>query len=443
MALKDMYRVIRGDSFPRTLEIAFIDDGGNVQTRRFEKKGWEIGGEVKGLRSGDNPDQEAALYMPVDGDLAIGATRILSAGNFLTSDAELLQSGKHPGKINLTDVDNALNLLRYLMDEPTVAIMKHNNPCGVATRQRLSEAYVEADLADRVAAFGGAIVMNRPCDIDTANEIVRRYAEVVAAADFEEGVMGILSKKKDLRVVRIPNMADLGRFAQERYIDLKSLVDGGIVAQLSFVPKMDPSTWQPAETEYKGVIYKVNRQPTEAEIKDMKFGWAVEAAVSSNSVIYVKNGATIGIGTGEQDRVGVAEIARDKAYRKLADRLCFIEYGLPMNDLLLLVYHKEKDISGSYENPKTAELGGKSLGQLYDMRDSVMEIVEGMNGGLNKAVMISDAFFPFRDGADVGLREGVTAILQAGGSNRDYETIQACNEVNAAMMFTGQRSFKH
>jgi len=131
-------------------------------------------------------------------------------------------------------------------------------------------------------------------------------------------------------------------------------------------------------------------------------------------VIYVKNDVTVGIGTGEQDRVGVAEIARDKAYRKLADRYCFEQYGIAYNELT---------------NPtQKAEIDNR---------------VKNEKGGLIGAAMVSDAFFPFRDGVDVGLREGVSAVIQPGGSDNDYQSIEACNEAGATMVYTGQRSFKH
>ena len=146
----------------------------------------------------------------------------------------------------------------------------------------------------------------------------------------------------------------------------------------------------------------------------MLFGWLVESGITSNSVIYVKDGVTVGIGTGEQDRVGVAEIARDKAYRKLADRICWENHGKPYNLL-----DQEED------------------------RREIEEAVKEQRGGLKGACMVSDAFFPFRDGVDVGLREGVTAVIQPGGSLNDHEVIQACNEAGATMVFTGQRAFKH
>jgi phosphoribosylaminoimidazolecarboxamide formyltransferase/IMP cyclohydrolase len=210
------------------------------------------------------------------------------------------------------------------MDTPAVVIVKHNNPCGVAISDKLATAYHKALMADRVAAFGGAVAVNRPLDLETAKLIVETYCEVVVAPEFEEGVMDILNSKKNLRVFLIRNASRLASYANYRSLEMKSLIDGGVITQWSFVPQAQQTgDFLPAETEYKGQLYKVERQPTEQELADMLFGWKVEAGVTSNSVLYVKDGVTVGIGTGEQDRVGVAEIARDKAYRKLADKLCW------------------------------------------------------------------------------------------------------------------------
>jgi phosphoribosylaminoimidazolecarboxamide formyltransferase/IMP cyclohydrolase len=412
--LKQMYKTILGDNFPPRMEVSFIDEK-TRQTLLYEKVGWKIEGEEKGLRYGENPGQEAALYRLTNGNLILGETEMLLPGNYLASDIELLQSGKHPGKTNLTDADNALNILRYLTDKPTVVIVKHNNPCGVAQSDSLEDAYTKANLADRVAAFGGCIAMNRAVDLATAEAIVQQYAEVVVAPEFEAGSLDMLARKKNLRVIRIANIERLQNFVGQRCVDFKSLIDGGIIAQWSFVPQTRTAAELTlGSCEYQGQAYHIQRPPTEAETADLLFGWLVEAGVTSNSVLYVKDGVTIGIGTGEQDRVGVAEIARDKAYRKLADRYCFEETGVAYNDL---------------EDPER-----KSA---YDAR------VAEEKGGLIGAAMVSDAFFPFRDGVDVGLREGVTAVVQPGGSLNDYQVIEACNDAGATMVFTGQRSFKH
>jgi phosphoribosylaminoimidazolecarboxamide formyltransferase/IMP cyclohydrolase len=409
-----MYRTIMDDHFPPRMEVSFVE-GGKRQTLVYDKATWVIDGVEKGLRYGENPGQEAALYKLVNGNLALGQVKNIQPGRYLASEAELLQSGKHPGKTNITDADNSLNILRYFTDRPTVVIVKHNNPCGVARSETLLDAYVKANRADRVAAFGGCIACNRPVDRATAEAIARQYAEVVVAPDFEEGVMDIFGRKKSLRVMRIANMARLQGFVGQPFVELKSLIDGGQIVQWSFVPvTRSPTDLKIAECEYKGRIYRAKRDPLPKEYEDLLFGWFVEAGVTSNSVIYVKDQVTVGIGTGEQDRVGVAEIARDKAYRKLADRYCFEAHGIAYNDL------RDAD--------KKAEIDAR---------------VAKEKGGLIGAAMVSDAFFPFRDGVDVGIREGVRSVIQPGGSENDYQVIEACNEADVAMVFTGQRSFKH
>ncbi|MFH2045065.1 MAG: IMP cyclohydrolase [Pseudomonadota bacterium] len=412
--LKKMYKTIMDDHFPPAMEISFVD-GDKRQTLFYEKVSWTIDNIRKGLRYGENPGQEAALYKLVNGNLVLGETATILSGKYLVSDAELLQSGKHPGKTNLTDADNALNILRYFVDQPAAVIVKHNNPCGVALSDKLVDAYVKANIADRIAAFGGCIALNRPVDISTAEAISMQYAEVVVAPEFEEGVMDIFAKKKNLRVIKIGNIEKLHNFVGERFVEFKSLIDGGIVAQWSFVPEArSKKDLRLAECNYKGQNYKINREPTDKEYEDMLFGWLVESGVTSNSVIYVKDKVTVGIGTGEQDRVGVAEIARDKAYRKLADRYCFEQYGVSYNDF----------------NDK-------------DKKTEIDQRVANEKGGLTGAAMVSDAFFPFRDGVDVGLREGISCVIQPGGSENDYQSIDACNEAGVAMVYTGQRSFKH
>jgi phosphoribosylaminoimidazolecarboxamide formyltransferase/IMP cyclohydrolase len=216
--------------------------------------------------------------------------------------------------------------------------------------------------------------------------------------------------------MRIPAMERLEKWALRRVLDFRALLDGSLIVQESFVSRIaSRSDFLPARwVDKEGKAYEVEREPAEAEWEDMLFGWAVETGITSNSVIFVKGGVTLGIGTGEQDRVGVAEFARDKAYRKLEDRLLWERSGTAWN--------QSKD-----ERAKAA----------------VREEVASLNAGLRGSVMVSDAFFPFRDGIEVGLREGASAVVQPGGGIRDRESIEACNEYGAAMKFTGQRCFRH
>jgi phosphoribosylaminoimidazolecarboxamide formyltransferase/IMP cyclohydrolase len=411
---KTAYRRMMDDHFPAGMEISFVGEEGR-QTLVYEKATWVIEGQEKGLRYGENPGQEAALYRLVNGNLTLGGVTMISPGRHLASDIQLLQSGKHPGKINITDADSALNILRYFGATPCAIIVKHNNPCGAAKGASLADAYHKAHMADRLAAFGGAIALNREVDRQTAELISETYAEVVLAPEFGPGVMEIFSRWKNLRVMKISRMDRLQEYVGQTFVDFTSLMDGGIVAQTAFVPATrGVADFLPAQAVHDGKEFSVTRAPNARELEDLLFGWLVETGITSNSVIYVKDGATVGIGTGEQDRVGVAEIARDKAYRKLADRLSWESFQAPYSVLDKL-----------------------------EARAEIDREVARQKGGIAGSCMVSDGFFPFRDGVDVGIREGVTAIVQPGGSDRDFETITACNEAGVSMVFTGQRCFKH
>lgn len=427
--LKKMYKTIMDDHFPDEMTITFGD-----QKLLYRKRAWKIADEKtgelieKGLRYGENPDQEAALFELVNGNVVLGDCRFIEPGNGLVSsisEEDMVQAGKHPGKTNLTDLDNALNILKYLTDRPSAAILKHNNPCGVAYGTTVAEAYGRANMADRIAAFGGCLVVNRALDKRTAEMVAANYLEVVSAPDFEEGVIDILGKRKNLRIVRIGRIQNLDAYRSRRFIDFKCLIDGGIIVQQSPVNRIrSREDFLPAKTIYKGAEYAIERRPDAQDYDDMLFGWNVEQGITSNSVIYVKDGVTVGIGTGEQDRVGVAEIAVFKAYTKYADALCFKTYGIPYKTYELEASQGKRDRAALHEIDEQAQ------------KDK---------GGLIGSTMVSDAFFPFRDGIDVGIKEGIRAVVQPGGSERDFEVIEACNQAlpKITMVFTGQRAFKH
>lgn len=425
--LKKMYRTVMEDNFPDSLKISFGD-----QEMVYKKRSWkfpdEKSGELieKGLRYGENPGQEAAMYELVGGNLTLGGCQFINPGNGLVSaihEDDMLQEGKHPGKINLTDLDNGLNILKYLMEKPAAAILKHNNPCGTSYGSTLTDAYNRANRADRIAAFGGCLVLNRPVDKGTAELISENYLEVVAAPDYEEGTLSILKKRSNLRIIRVSRIDRLAGYIDMRFVDFKSLIDGGLIVQQSPLNKVKgPEDLKLAETTYQGREYKIQRKPTEKEKADLLFGWSVEQGVTSNSVLYVKDECTVGIGTGEQDRVGVAEIAVYKAYQKYADTLCFDKHQISYKELELAV-----------------EKGALPEAQ----KEEIDSMTAQAHAGLKGAAMVSDAFFPFRDGVDVGIRQGVTAVVQPGGSMRDWEIIEACNEAGVTMVLTGQRAFKH
>jgi phosphoribosylaminoimidazolecarboxamide formyltransferase/IMP cyclohydrolase len=255
--------------------------------------------------------------------------------------------------------------------------------------------------------------------------INENYLEVVVGPEYEEGTVEILAKRANLRIIRMGKIDRLEQYRDLRFVDFKSLMDGGIIVQQSPINAITTKEdLKPAVASYKGKQYTISRMPSEEEYEDMIFGWAVEQGITSNSVIYVKDGVTVGIGTGEQDRVGVAEIAIYKAYTKYADALCFKAYGIPYKTL-------ESEIQAGSRDPS--------------QKGAIDDEVTREKGGLIGSIMVSDAFFPFRDGVDVAIREGITGIVHPGGAERDFESIEACNEADppVSMVFTGQRAFRH
>ena len=430
---RQQYRQIMADHFPPEISLKIGDDTLVYQKQVYRIKPDE-GPEVEsGLRYGENPGQEAAVYRLVNGHLNQAGVTYVGPRDALVSalaDGDpatnmMFGCGKHPSKTNLTDVDSALSILRYLTEKPAAVVIKHNNPSGAALGRNVKTAFEKAWEADRVAAFGGAAVVNRPVDKPTAQAMNRRYLEVVAAPDFEEGALEILKKKPDLRIFKIKNIDKLKDMTAKRFLDIKSLIDGGLVLQQSSHNAiLSPKDFLPAQAKHEGRLYQPERRPTARELNDLVFGWAVEQGVTSNSVLFVKNGVTVAIGAGGQDRVGIVEMAVFKAYRNVLDALCDQQYQMTYKELQLAVERKKFKKSLLTDLGKEAEAG---------------------KGGLLDSVMISDAFFPFRDGVDVALRQGVSAIAHPGGSLRDWECIEAVNqaEPKAAMVFTGQRAFKH
>ena len=421
--LKKMYKTLLHDPFPADVSLRVGD-----QELTFTKRNWTIDGEQKGLRYGENPDQPAALYELTAGGLELEGVAFRGPGQGLVSsltEEHMLQAGKHPGKINLTDVDNGLNILQYLTAKPAAVILKHNNPCGAAwTDEGVATALERAWKSDRIAAFGGTVVVNRPIDDATAAIINSSYFEVVAAPAYEGDSLATLKQRKNLRILKIPGMADLGSLVGQPFLDIKSLADGGMVLQLSFRNRiLSVDDFIPATAQKDGSDFAA-RKPSDQEADDLLFAWAVEAGVTSNSIIFVRDGATVAIGTGEQDRVGCAELTIHKAYTKYADLISFEE--------------QNKSI---YELKLQAAGDAEAAAVLEDIEKRTKEA----RGGLPGSVLVSDGFFPFRDGVDVVMAQGITAIAQPGGSIRDWEVITAVNEATpqVAMVFTGQRSFRH
>ena len=458
MALAD-YKTILDEHFPRYMSLSFSDEEPILERTAkgqliYEKVTWSIhdaesGDQVeRGLRYGENPGQEAALYRPINGHLLLGGVEIVHSGHLIGSvDSEgLIQAGKHPGKTNLTDIDNGLAIIKYFHETPAAVILKHNNPCGAALADDLCTAFRRAWEADPIAPFGGTLVVNRAMDRDTAEAVAAQYLEVVCAPEYEEDTVDILSSRKNLRIVRIKNIDRLPELIGRRFLELKALCDGCVIPQWSYVPtigkdKIVIQSWkdiiehgvipkdvperamQGGRLARTGRTVSIQRQPTEAEYRDMWFGWMVETGVTSNSVLIVKDLATVSIGAGGQDRVSMAKLAVSKAYESRRALLAQKRFGMLYDALALEV---------------------KRGNQPACVLDEINEQAQRERAGLTGATAVSEAFFPYRDGADALLDSGIKAIIQPGDSLRgDFEVVEACNEHEATMVFTGQRCFRH
>ncbi len=327
-----------GETFPRSLSVA--------------------GTKKQDLRYGENPHQQAALYLT-------GETR---PGVAL---AEKIQ-GKELSYNNINDTDAAFELVAEF-SAPAVAIIKHANPCGVATADDCLTAYNRARACDPVSAFGGIVALNRPLDDAMAVKITELFTEVVIAPHADDAARAVFAKKKNLRLLLTGEMPDPATMAR-----MVKPVAGGLLTQTK-------DTGHITAADLK-VVTKV--VPTEEQIADMLFAFTVAKHVKSNTIVYAKDGATVGIGAGQMSRVDSARIAAVKA----------------------LDAAREAGI----ETPAT-------IG----------------------SVVASDAFFPFTDGLLAAVEAGATAVIQPGGSIRDDEIIAAADEKGLAMVLTGMRHFRH
>ena len=317
------------------------------------------------LRYGENPHQQAALYRTSETRPGVATARQLQ--------------GKELSFNNINDADAAFELISEFdpANGPAVAIIKHANPCGVAAGGSLVEAYAQALRCDPVSAFGGIVALNRPLDGAAAEEIVKVFTEVVIAPDADEAAIAAFAGKPNLRLLLTGGLAnDLsggGGSAQQ----IRTIA-GGLLVQ-------DHDRATTGEADLKIVT---KRAPDARELADMLFAFRVAKHVKSNAIVYVKDGATAGIGAGQMSRVDSARIAAIKA-REAAD-------------------------------------------------------AAGLSDSLAKgSVVASDAFFPFADGLLTAAEAGATAVIQPGGSMRDDEVITAADEAGLAMVFTGKRHFRH
>ena len=313
------------------------------------------------LRYGENPHQAAAFYH--DGSARPGV-----------ATAEQLQ-GKELSYNNINDTDAAFELVSEFApgDGPACAIIKHANPCGVARGATLAEAYQKAFDCDRTSAFGGIVALNQPLDAETAQAITEIFTEVVIAPGASAEARDIFAAKKNLRLLVTPALANTrdGGLAWRQ-------VSGGILVQ-------DRDNGFVGMEDLKVVTKKA---PTDAQMADLLFAWKVAKHVKSNAIVYVKDGATVGVGAGQMSRVDSALIAAKKAER----------------------------MAQALDLPQPLTIG---------------------------SAVASDAFFPFPDGLMEAAAAGATCVIQPGGSMRDAEVIAAADEAGLAMVFTGMRHFRH
>ncbi len=315
---------------------------------------------AQAMRYGENPHQSAALYLT--GDPRPGAATARSV------------QGKALSYNNIADADAAFELVSEFGDaRPAVVIVKHANPCGVAVADTLAEAHAKALACDTFSAFGGIVATNRPLDRAAAEAIVAVFTEVVIAPGADDGALSVFAAKTNLRLLLTDGLAS----PDDAGLTVKP-VAGGLLVQ-----RRDAGRLGDADLR---VVTK--RAPSEAEMRDLAFAWLVAKHVKSNAIVYVKDGATVGIGAGQMSRLDSTRIAA----RKAEDAAEALGTGEPLT-------------KGS--------------------------------------VFASDAFFPFADGLLAGAAAGATAVIQPGGSMRDAEVIAAADEAGLAMVLTGMRHFRH
>lgn len=313
---------------------------------------------AQGMRYGENPHQKAAFY--TDGSQREG---VATARQW---------QGKELSYNNINDTDAAFELVaEFAGDGPTVAIIKHANPCGVGKAASLREAYLRAYQCDQTSAFGGIVALNRVLDAETAEEIVKIFTEVVIAPGASDEAKAIFAGMKNLRLLTTGGLPD----ASAPGLSFRQVAGGILVQDRDF-----------ASLGEVKVVTK--RQPTATEMADLLFAWKIAKHVKSNAIVYVKDAATVGIGAGQMSRVDSTRIAARKA----------------------------GDMAGVLGLPQSPTVG---------------------------SVVASDAFFPFPDGLLTAAEAGATAVIQPGGSMNDDKVIAAADAAGLAMVFTGQRHFRH
>ncbi|MBT2600559.1 MULTISPECIES: bifunctional phosphoribosylaminoimidazolecarboxamide formyltransferase/IMP cyclohydrolase [unclassified Oceanobacillus] len=304
--------------------------------------------KVQDLRYGENPHQQAAFYKePIQSRPTLATAKQLH--------------GKELSYNNIQDTNAAIEIVKEFT-EPAAVAVKHMNPCGIGIGQSISTAFERAYHADPISIFGGIVACNRPVDVDTAKQLSQIFLEIVVAPSFETKALEILTQKKNIRLLELDVTSD------DKQSNRLTTVYGGALIQ----------AYDAKEVSEEDLEVVTNQQPTEQEINDMLFAWKAVKHVKSNAIVLAKDSQTIGVGAGQMNRIGAAEIAIKQA-------------------------------------------GDKSEG----------------------AVLASDAFFPMPDTVEAAAKSGIKAIIQPGGSKRDQDSIDVCNQFGIAMVYTKVRHFKH
>ena len=309
------------------------------------------------LRYGENPHQEAKFF----------ASTVKEP--FSLATAEQL-NGKELSYNNIQDANATLNIAREF-DEPFCVGVKHMNPCGSATGKTIAEAWKKAYEADKTSIFGGIVAANREIDLETAQMLKPIFLEIVMAPSFAPDALELLCTKKNLRVLKVDMTKD--NTVRKQYVSM----NGGMLVQDRDI-NTKPVAADQCVTELK---------PTAEQLADMEFAWKIVKHVKSNAIVVAKGGMTYGVGAGQMNRIGSAEIALKQAQNTLKEE-------------------------------------GKDI------------MTEGL-------VLASDGFFPFNDCVALAAEYGIKAIVQPGGSIRDEDSIKLANEKGITMLFTGERHFKH
>lgn len=309
------------------------------------------------LRYGENPHQEAKFF----------ASTVKEP--FSLATAEQL-NGKELSYNNIQDANATLNIAREF-DDPFCVGVKHMNPCGSATGKTIAEAWKKAYEADKTSIFGGIVAANREIDLETAQMLKPIFLEIVMAPSFAPDALELLCTKKNLRVLKVDMTKD--NVVRKQYVSM----NGGMLVQDRDI-NTKPVSADQCVTEAK---------PTAEQLADLEFAWKIVKHVKSNAIVVAKNGMTYGVGAGQMNRIGSAEIALKQAQNTLKEE-------------------------------------GKDI------------MTEGL-------VLASDGFFPFNDCVALAAEYGIKAIVQPGGSIRDEDSVKLANEKGITMLFTGERHFKH